>query len=347
MHTVLVELTRGALVESVHAGSVAVADADGRLKAKAGDSEHVAYLRSSAKPFQALPLVESGAADRFGLDERELAIACASHIGTDAHVEVVHGMQKKTGVAETDLLCGVHNPPDGVTMRAMVLRGETASPARHNCSGKHTGMLACSRFRWDATISPDGLPYIDPANPIQQSILETFASLCGISPAQVMVGTDGCSAPNFAVSLHQAATAMARFMDPQMLSVRRADACRRLAAAMTKHPELVRGEGRFDTELMRAGKGRLVSKGGAEGYQLAGLAPGALGADSPALGIAVKIADGDGADRAASMAMLAALDQIGWHPSQEFVAIKKFYPRVLTNWSGLAVGEIRTRFQLV
>jgi L-asparaginase II len=346
MHSKLVELTRGALVESIHAGSVAVADAGGGLMAFSGDPECVVYLRSSAKPFQAIPLVESGAADAFGLTEAELAMVCASHIGTDAHVEVVRSLQAKAGLAESDLMCGAHNPSDGKTMRAMTLRGEEPSPLRHNCSGKHSGMLAVSRHRWGRVVSPEGLAYLDPANPIQRDIVAAFASLCGLPVDQVRIGIDGCSAPNFAVPLHSAALAAARLMDPSGLPEPRAVACRRIAIAMMRNPELIRGEGRFDTELMRAGRGAVLSKAGAEGYQLLGLAPGALGVGSPALGVAIKIADGDGGDRAASMVALAVLDQLGWLEGPRSDSLQKFRARPITNWRGLTVGEIRTSFQI-
>jgi L-asparaginase II len=347
MHTALVELTRGSLVESVHAGSAALADVHGRLVAWVGDPDASAFLRSSAKPFQAISFVESGAADAFGLEDDELAIVCGSHIGTDAHVDVVRRLQAKTGLAETDLLCGTHNPPDGKTMRAMVLRGEEPSPLRHNCSGKHSGMLASARFRWGGTLSPDGLTYIETANPIQRDILATFAALCGLPDERVTVGIDGCSAPNFAVPLRNAATAAARLMDPTDLPDRRAAACRRITRAMTDCPDLVRGEGRFDSELMRAGHGVVFSKAGAEGYQILGIAPGALGIGSPALGVAIKIADGDGADRAASLAALTVLDQLGWPEKLVSEGLQKFRARPLTNWRGLTVGEIRACFQVI
>jgi L-asparaginase II len=166
----MVELTRGRIVESVHFGALAVVDSAGGLVASYGDPHLVTFLRSSAKPFQALPFVERGGDLHYGLSTRELAMVCASHSGTDEQVDVVRGIQAKVGVAETDLLCGVHEPYDKATADAMRERGEAPTPYRHNCSGKHTGMLAHARLR--------ELPleeYLDPGGPIQESILRAFA----------------------------------------------------------------------------------------------------------------------------------------------------------------------------
>jgi L-asparaginase II len=329
----VLELTRGGIVESIHHGAVAVADAQGQLVAAYGDPHLVTFLRSSAKPFQAIPLVESGAAEAFGLTPREIALACASHKGLDMHLETVTGMQQKIGVSESDLLCGVH-PVEGFEPR----------PNRHNCSGKHTGMLAQARHR-DLPLAD----YLNPQHGIQQTILSAFAEICALrgDAATVIVGVDGCSAPNFAVPLVWAATAFARLADPDQLPAPRAAAIKTIFAAMTSHPEMVRGPGGFDTELMRLGSGRLVSKGGAEGYQGIGIAPGAMGPGSPALGLALKIADGAG--RAVQAVALEALRQLGVlrEPDLEKMSEFGFGPRLpLKNWRGLGVGEMRPCFEL-
>lgn len=338
----LVEYTRGGIVESLHTGAVAVADAQGRLVASYGDPGLVTFLRSSAKPFQALPLVESGAAEAFDLTPRELALCCASHTGTDAHVEVAQSIQAKIGASEADLLCGVHDPTDPATAQRLLAHGLAATPNRHNCSGKHSGMLALARHHdWPLA------DYVNPRHPTQQAILAAFAEMCGLAPAEVVVGTDGCSAPNFAVPLASAATAFARLANPAGLPHRRANALRTLFYAMTAHPEMVRGLGGFDTELMRRRPGLLVSKAGAEAYQGLGLAAGALRPGSPALGIALKVADGTG--RAAAPAALAVLQQLGLLDDRdlELLAAHGHAPRQpLRNWRGLAVGEARAVLSL-
>jgi L-asparaginase II len=345
----VLEVTRGNVVESVHYGAVAVADARGELVAWWGDPEAVTFLRSSAKPFQALPLLESGAADRFGLSPKQLAVICASHSGTDEHVATVASVQAQAGVSEKDLLCGVHPPYDLATSRRLKEAGEEPTPNRHNCSGKHTGMLALARFLGESTDD-----YIDPAHPIQRRILAAFAEMCAVEPLQVEVGIDGCSVPTFAVPLQAAAGAYARLADPSALGATRDAACRRIFAAMTAHPEMVSGPGRFDTVLMQAAEGRMVVKGGAEGYHGIALAPGALGRGSPALGVALKIADGDvgsrsdtpPGQRAGSRVVLAVLESLGALGVGDVSRLAEFGPTPVTNWRGLRVGEMRARLRL-
>lgn len=345
------QLTRGNVVESVHYGAVAVVDSSGRLLAWYGEPKTVTFLRSSAKPLQALPFLERGGDRSFHLTSKEIAILCGSHDGTKEHVEVVRGIQAKVGVQESDLLCGTHYPYHLPTAEEMKERGEKPTPNQHNCSGKHTGMLAHARMR--------GLPiadYINPDHPMQKTILETFAQMCALRVEEVAVGIDGCSAPNFAVPLFNAALAFARLCDPGGLSAERAGACRRLTQAMIAHPTMVAGADRFDTRLIEVGAGRIVAKGGAEGYMLMGIMPGGLGVDSPGVGIAVKISDGDVAShggvvdpnlRARFSVSLEVLRQMGYLGEKELAALAEFGPvKPIQNWRKLTVGEARPIFSL-
>lgn len=335
----VVEVTRGSIVESVHFGAAVVVDAAGQVLAAVGDPQTQAFLRSTAKPIQALPFVEMGGVEKFGLSDRELSLMCASHLGTDDHVQVVTGMQEKIGIDESDMLCGAHEPGDKATWKAMVLRGEQPTPRRHNCSGKHTGMLAHAVMR--------GLPkadYINPQHPVQQTILQTFAELTGLEPGQVVIGIDGCSVPTFAIPLYNTALGFARVADPSRLPERRANALRHIFRAMSTFPEMVSGPGGFDTMLMQAGAGKYVSKGGAEGYQGIAIAPGVLSQNSPGLGIAIKISDGDPTDRGRSMVVLTLLKQLGLLTSIEAENLAKFDRRKLHNFRNLEIGEIRPCF---
>ena len=337
----LVEITRGAIVETIHFGALAIVDSSGKLLASAGDPQTVTYLRSSAKPFQALPFIEMGGADAYGLIDREVALFCASHSGTDAHVAVARGMQLKIGVGERDMLCGSHPVTDEKTMRAMILRGEEPSPIRHNCSGKHTGMLAHARLR--------GAPladYVNPRHPIQQTILQAFAEMVGLKTEDVVVGIDGCSAPNFAVPLYNAAWGFARLCDPAQHSSKRGEACQRITRSMMTNPDMIAGPGKFDTCFMQAGGGKFVSKGGAEGYQCIGIAPGVLSPGSPAVGIAFKISDGDEVRRAGQAVSLELVRQLGLSGSVDLPALAEFDSRPVYNWRKLEVGELRTCFKL-
>ncbi len=191
----VVELTRGGLVESFHAGALAIADNQGRLIASYGDPDVVTFMRSSAKPFQALPMVETGAAQVYDLTPREIALTCASHQGRDMHAETAASIQDKIGASEADLLCGVHDPGDTETARRMDRAGQALTANRHNCSGKHSGMLVLARHHdWPLD------NYVHPEHPVQRLILKTFAELCDLAEADVLVGVDGCSAPPLAAS---------------------------------------------------------------------------------------------------------------------------------------------------
>ena len=338
----LLELTRGELVESIHFGSIAVVDANSSLIAWYGNPETVTFLRSSAKPFQAIPLIEQGGQAAYSLTPAEIALICASHTGTEDHLELVRQLQTKTGVAEYDLLCGIHAPSHEPTLEAMRQRGEQPTPNRNNCSGKHTGMLALAHLNnWPSE------DYINILHPVQQAIIQTFAEMCELPCAQIKIGIDGCSAPNFAIPLRNAALAFARLCDPSSLPTNRAAACRTITSAMTQSPYMVAGPGRFDTCVMEQTHGRILSKGGAEGYQGLGIFPGSLSPGSPALGIAFKISDGDLTGRARSSVALEILRQLGALSFDELEALSAFGPTLtLYNRRHLAIGQSQPCFQL-
>ena len=357
LYVPIVETTRGPIVESIHYGAIAVCDAHGDLLASVGDADAVVYLRSSSKPFQVLPLVEGGGMELFGLSERELAVMCASHNGTDEHVKVIMGIQQKLGVSAADLMCGTHNPGDPATAERMFLNGEENSTLRHNCSGKHTGMLAQALLYGEPTAD-----YIDPQHPVQQRILRTFSQMTGVPLEKIILGTDGCSAPVFAVPLRAAAHAFALLADPSGLPEPRRSALRRIFAAMTAHPDMVAGPRTFDTELMTVGRGSILTKGGAEGYQAVSLLPGASSRFAGALGITLKISDGDlaqhdraeriaqiahdGGGRARSTTAVEVLRQLGALDEAQVAELSGYLPRAQYNWRRIEVGEIRPCFTL-
>ncbi|HSL31378.1 MAG TPA: asparaginase [Anaerolineales bacterium] len=347
----LFEVTRGNIVESVHYGSIAVVDSNGKLIAGYGDPHEVAFLRSSAKPFQVLPFVEHGGVEHFGLTPRELSIACASHEGSALHVETVAGLQRKVGVEERHLQCGVHMPGDINSFKSLIANNQHPTPNQNNCSGKHTAMLAYARMR-DRPLEN----YLDLEHPIQQEILSTFSEMCLLQVEEIELGTDGCSAPNFAVPLYNAALGMARLCDTRSLSETRASACRKVTSAMTMHPEMVSAYGEFDEQLMRVGNGRIVCKRGAEGYQIVGLLPGVLEADSPGMGIALKVSDGDPSRTALDLShstrvrpavTLEILCQLGTLSLEQRQALSAFGPvKAVKNHRGILTGQARPVFQL-
>jgi len=338
----LYELTRGEFVESIHFGSIAISDNQGRLVAWYGDPHTITFLRSSAKPFQALPFIEENGQGFFNLLPNEIALICASHSGTDQHVACVQNIQKKTGVNEDELMCGIHPVYDASTAETMRKRGDELTPNRHNCSGKHTGMLAFAHMRTWSTSD-----YLDPNHPVQKRILSTFSEMSGVPMHEVAIGIDGCSAPNFAIPLHNTALAYARLCDPQELSEARAKACRIITTSMTHHAFMVDGPGRFDTRLMEVSDGRIVSKSGAEGYQAIGIFPNVLEPGSPALGIAFKVSDGDVRNRACPAVSLEILRQLNALSSAEEEELAEFGPSLpLKNWRGIEIGGTRPAFEL-
>lgn len=324
---VLVEVTRGGLVESRHRGDVAVVDAAGRLVFGLGDVAMPVCQRSSIKPIQALPLVESGAADAFGLGDAALALACGSHHGTPAHVASVTAWLDRVGPGVAALECGRQVPASSEAARTLFAAGGEPAAVHNNCSGKHAGMIATAVHR-DEKIAG----YVRPEHPVQQRILGTYEQVCGYGLSSAPRGFDGCSVPVIAMLLCNLAVGMARLGTPHSLPAPRAKAARRLLAAMAARPEMVEGDGSFCTEGMRAGDGKVLLKGGAEGMYVAIL---------PALGLGVAIKIHDGARRAAEVAMAAVLRRLGAFYAAAVARLADWFTMPLANQAGRTVGEVR------
>ncbi len=339
-HAPLVEATRGEIVESVHYGAFCVVDREGHLLASVGNPDWVTYPRSSLKPLQALAFIEEGGAQAYGLSDEEIAILCGSHAGTAQHVAVLQSMHQKIGIAETDLACGVHWPYDTKTREAMKLAGQEPTVLNHNCSGKHTGMLAFARLRGYATHN-----YLERAHPVQVAIRETLGEMAGMDPDQMPVGIDGCSAPVYGVPMVKMALAVAKLADPMQLEAPRREACRRITAAMMSHPVMVAGPEQFDTDVMTAARGKVFSKGGAEGYLILGVMPGVVGDSSPGMGIAIKISDGDARGRARASVGLTLLAALGVLTQEELDQLDAYGNVTIKNWRELPVGEVRPVFE--
>jgi L-asparaginase II len=347
----LFEVTRGRVVESIHYGSIAVVDSTGTLIASYGDPQMVAFLRSSAKPFQVLPFVERGGVEYFGFTPRELAFSCASHEGSAMHVQAARQLQEKIGIEEDNLQCGTHLPGDVDELKALIIHDRKSTINHNNCSGKHTAMLAHAKMR-DLPLEN----YLDRDHLIQRDILATFAEMCQLPVEQVELGTDGCSAPNFAVPMFNAALGFARMCDPRGLSQERAQACRKITSAMSAYPEMVSGYGEFDEQLMKTGNGRIVCKRGAEGYQIVGLLAGTRGVASPGLGIALKVSDGDASrmgselestNRVRPAVTIEILRQLGVLSPEQVQALAGFGPeKSITNHRGIVTGESHPVFKL-
>jgi L-asparaginase II len=324
-HVPLARVTRGDATDSVHYGSVAVVDRNGRLLFSAGDPHFLTTTRSALKPLQALPFVASGGVERFGYSQEQIALLCASHSGEPRHTAAVADMLERAGCTPAALQCGVHPPLFYTVREELPPAGVKFTPLHHNCSGKHAGMLAyCSQRE---------LPldsYLAFEHPLQQAIRSTVAHLTGVAESALVAGIDGCSAPNYAVPLDRLAYAYARLASGDD-DDRFGAAPARLAGAMSAHPEMVSGEGRNDLILMRAGAGDWVTKVGAEGVQ-------AIGVRSRSWGIALKVVDGNA--RGLHPATVAVLDLLGLLDSAQTQALEAWREPVIRNNRGLATGRV-------
>ena len=321
----LAEVVRGNAIESVHFGAVAVVDRSGQVIQAAGDPHRLTWTRSTLKPLQALSFVAQGGVERFGFSPDQVALMCASHSGEPRHVERVVDMLARCGCSAADLQCGSH-APGFYEARGEVPPPPPYSPLQHNCSGKHSGMLAyCVQHGH----SKGG--YLAFEHPLQQAIRGAVGCFTGVPVDRLASGIDGCSAPNYAVPLAALAMAFGRLasadVDPDY-----GKAPRVLADAMTRYPEMVSGEHRSDLALMQAGRGDWVTKIGAEGVQ-------AIGVRSHGLGIAIKVADGQ--KRGLYPAVVAVLDQLGLLDAAAREALAPWGRRTVRNYRGLATGEVR------
>ena len=329
----LVETTRGGLpgggehVENRHAGVVAVVDDTGRLVAQAGDPSLVAFTRSTIKPFQALPFVLDGGPAHFGFGSEELAMMCASHSAEAFHLDTVRGMLERAGVGEARLRCGCHVPHRVALLGQIPEPGIRFTQIENNCSGKHAGFLA-----WCALHGAPFDTYLDPGHPLQRAIRARLAEVCDVPEASIVSGVDGCSAPNHAIPVRALALGYARLGQGAGANGPHAEALGRLGDAMLAHPERVSGTGRHDLQLMKAGRGDWIAKGGADGVQ-------AIAVRSARLGIAVKILDGNA--RAAVAAAVATLDGLGLlDPAQQVTLLPLARPEIC-NAAGHLVGSVR------
>jgi L-asparaginase II len=331
----LAAVLRGDSVESIHLGAVAVVAAGGRPVASCGDPAWPTVVRSSIKPFQALPLLLAGGVERFGLDDADLALISSSHSGAAPHVERAASLLARGGFVADALACGAHRPFDPGAAAALDREGRAPTALHNNCSGKHAGMLlACGALDFD----PAG--YLDPAHPLQRRIVAELALACGVDPASLRRSVDGCSAPTYELPLDGLARGWAALAAPESsgLDPARAAALARLAAAMGARPDLVAGTGRFTTVLGATTSGRVIGKEGAEGvYAVAVRGP-------VALGVALKIADG--AERARDVVVLEVLRQLGSISGEEMQALAPFDRPVLRNHRGLEVGAIVAELEL-
>jgi len=324
-----VAVTRGDVVESVHAIAACAADTQGNIALSYGDVDAPVYLRSAAKPFIAAAIVASGAAAHFGFDARELAVIAASHNGEPFHVDAVRGILAKIGLGAADLRCGTHAPSYEPAAAALAAAGEAPSALHNNCSGKHAGILAMC-----VHLGLDPATYLEPTHPAQRRILALCARLVGEPLDELPLGIDGCGIPVFATSLRAAALGFARVATLVDISVADAQALQTVREAMAAEPAYVGGTARFDSALLAVTGGHIIGKAGAEGVHADALLRSGLG-------LVIKVIDGG--KRAVPPATIALLDELGAFVPGEAQALAQFASPAVRNVAGRIVGAIKAR----
>ena len=326
---ILARVIRGETIESVHRGHLIAIGGDGKVPFQIGDPYAVTYLRSAAKPFQAVPFVASGAAEAFGLTEDEIALACASHSGEPIHVAVCARMLEKAGLSESDLQCGTHLPFNEKETEKLLRDHADISQLYNNCSGKHAAMLAFAKH-----INSETGAYLRCDHPVQQEILKTLSVFCEIPNENIAIGIDGCCAPNFALPLDAMARGFLNLVSPPPdFADDVCSAAKRIVEAMLNHPELIGGTERLDTILMKAAPGKFISKVGADGVWLCGVLPGEK--LPKGLAVALKIEDGDD-KRARPVVAIEILRRLGILSVDDLAELS---PMPISNRRGEVVGE--------
>ncbi|MBC8499639.1 MAG: asparaginase [Candidatus Atribacteria bacterium] len=323
---------RGGRLESSHSGHIAVVNSDGKLLYFAGDPYRLTYARSSVKPIQAIPVVETGAADKFGLTDIDLAVICSSHNGELQHTDRVLSILNKAKIGVEALQCGTHIPLAMDVYEKLIREGKEPTPLYNNCSGKHAGMLLTAKHMGETLED-----YYKPEHPVQQRILKVISVIAEYQIDKIGIGKDGCGAPVHAMPLERLAYSFARLADPKTLGNERAMVIKKITTAMTDYPEMVGGTGRFCTDFMKVAKGRLFGKLGAESVYL-------IGDKKLGIGIAIKIEDGS--YRALYPTALEILRQLNILTREQLEQLMPHYMPKLKNARGEEVGEIIPSFEL-
>lgn len=328
----LVKVLRGELVESLHRGHIAVVNAKGELLYSSGNPQEVVYARSSMKPLQAIPIVETGAADHFNFDDADLSLACASHNGEDQHTERVQSILNRTQLSISDLQCGTHNPRWEETFKELIKNDEPITPIYNNCSGKHSGMLATAKYMNESTTD-----YYKLDHPVQKRILKVISELTEVPETEIEIGIDGCGVPVHGLPLINLALSFAKLADPSSLEPSRQESIKKVTSAMMAAPEMVGGTDRFCSDFMRVLDGRMFGKAGAEAVY-------AIGDRETGIGIAIKIEDGNG--RATYPVAVEVLNQLGLLTDLQKERLSSYHYPQLKNARNETIGELRPDFKL-
>ncbi|TLS38633.1 asparaginase [Pseudalkalibacillus caeni] len=331
--TYSVEIYRGNHLESTHQAHIAVVNYKGELLYSHGDPYRLTFPRSSMKPFQAIPLIETGTADFFNYHNADISVSCASHSGEPFHRSRVSDILARIGLQENDLQCGTHIPRDHDSYIKLIKSGKELTPLYSNCSGKHSGMLATA-----VKMGEDYESYREPNHPVQRRIMKAISETCNIPEEKIQISVDGCGVPVHRLPLYNAALGFSRLAAHTTIDdSRRQETLKRIKEAMTEYPEMVAGTDRFDTDLMRTFKGKIVAKAGAEGVQC-------LGVSEEGIGIAIKMEDGNA--RACSAVTLEVLKQLGIGDKLIMQSLENYINPPVLNMRKDKIGVIKPVFKL-
>ncbi|WP_203247835.1 asparaginase [Sporosarcina beigongshangi] len=329
---VLVNVERGDLVESIHRGHIVIVNSKGEVVASKGDINKVVYARSSMKPLQAIPIVETGAMDHYDFDEWDLSLTCASHNGEDQHTDRVTSILQRLDLGASDLQCGMHSPRWPEAYENLIKSGKKLTPVYNNCSGKHSGMLATAKHMHETLED-----YYKLDHPVQQRILSVISEMTETSRDDIAIGIDGCGVPVHGVPLKNLAVGFAKLADPSELSEARQQAIQKITSAMMKTPEMVGGTERFCTDFMKVMQGKMFGKSGAEGVYC-------IGVPEMGIGIALKIEDGNG--RATSSVAIETLSQLNLINEEEKKQLEIHHLPKLLNARKEIIGLLRPVFSI-
>lgn len=328
----LVDVIRGGIVESEHWGHIAVVNSEGKLIYSIGDPNRLTFARSSMKPLQAIPIVETGAADFYKLSQADLSLACASHNGEDQHTNRVRAILKDLELTIDSLKCGTHPPRWQEKYEELMKSGEDISAVYNNCSGKHSGMLTTAKFMGESLED-----YYKTDHPVQKRIIEVISDLCEIPKVEIEIGIDGCGVPVHGIPLKKIALGFAKLANPSAFPNKRKEAIERVTSAMMAEPEMVGGTNRFCTDFMKTEEGRMFGKAGAEGVYC-------IGDIETGLGIALKIEDGNG--RATAPVAIEVLTQLNLLNEKQRELLQEYHYPQLKNARQEVIGQLRPCFKL-
>ncbi|KXH84071.1 asparaginase [Sporosarcina sp. HYO08] len=328
----LIDVTRGELVESTHVGHIAVVNSEGTLLYFNGDPDRVTFARSSMKPLQAVPIVETGAMEFYNLDAADLSLACASHSGEAQHTDRVLTILDRLELTTEDLQCGTHPPRWQEAYEKLMREGKEVTPEFNNCSGKHSGMLATAKFMQESLQD-----YYKIEHPVQQRVIEVISDIAQVPADEIKIGVDGCGLPVHGIPLKNLALAFARMANPISFPEKRKKAIEKVTESMMAAPEMVGGTDRFCTDLMKCANGQLFGKAGAEGVYC-------IGDKETGIGIAIKVEDGNG--RAASPVAMEVLKQLNLLNENQLQNLENHHYPKLTNARQEVIGQLSPNFSL-